>query len=84
MQLSPRETQVAALIAAGYDNSMIAKQLGVGLRTVKMYAANVYAKVGIPFRGRGTSRTRLGVWWNCELFQIGLPLAPRADRFTHA
>jgi DNA-binding CsgD family transcriptional regulator len=44
--LSPRETEVLALIVAGKTNDEIAKALFVSLSTVKTHIASIFAKTG--------------------------------------
>lgn len=45
--LTPRERQVFDRIVAGKRNKEIAVELGVGLRTVKAYRAQLMAKLGV-------------------------------------
>ncbi|WP_086820720.1 response regulator transcription factor [Allokutzneria sp. NRRL B-24872] len=44
--LTPRETEVLALIAAGLGNGEIAKKLYIGETTVKTHINNAFAKIG--------------------------------------
>src|SRR5206468_2626905 len=44
--LTPREREVAALIARGLTNSQIAEQLVLSVRTVERHIENIYAKIG--------------------------------------
>ncbi len=48
--LTPRERDVARLIAAGQRNRAIAVALGISEGTVKMHLHNVYAKLGLESR----------------------------------
>ncbi len=48
--LSEREVEVLRLIALGYTNSEIAKQLYIGARTVETHRANLQSKLGIAGR----------------------------------
>jgi len=48
--LSERELEVLRLIALGYTNSEIAKQLYVSARTVESHRANLQAKLGLTGR----------------------------------
>jgi DNA-binding NarL/FixJ family response regulator len=52
-RLSPRERQVAALVARGLTNRAIAGELCVGEKTIEKYVSAIYAKLGF------TSRTQL-------------------------
>ena len=54
--LTRRERTVAELVAAGKANKVIAKELGIGERTVESYVASALGKLG--FR----SRTQLAAW----------------------
>ena len=49
-QLTPREREVAALIAAGLSNKEIARQLGLTLGTVKHYVHQILEKTDLPSR----------------------------------
>ena len=51
--LSPRETEVLRLIAAGRSNREIAGELFLSVRTVERHVTNLYAKIGA--RGRATA-----------------------------
>ncbi|WP_043810120.1 response regulator transcription factor [Allokutzneria albata] len=44
--LTPRETEVLALIASGLSNAEIAKTLYIGATTVKTHINNAFAKIG--------------------------------------
>ncbi|MEU4160913.1 LuxR C-terminal-related transcriptional regulator [Actinoplanes sp. NPDC026670] len=54
--LTPRETQVAELAAAGLSNQEIADRLGIGRRTVESHVENLLRKLG--FR----TRTQIAAW----------------------
>lgn len=48
--LTPRETEIVALVAAGRSNDEIAAELAISPRTVKRHLENVFAKLGVPNR----------------------------------
>ena len=54
--LSPRETQVLRLVAAGKSNPMIAAELFVGEATVKTHLLHVFEKLDVSDRTRAVSR----------------------------
>jgi DNA-binding CsgD family transcriptional regulator len=54
--LTRRERDTAALVAQGKSNRAIARQLGIGERTVEGYVASVLTKLGF------TSRAQIAVW----------------------
>jgi DNA-binding NarL/FixJ family response regulator len=54
--LSPRETEVLRLVAAGQSNPMIAKSLFVGEATVKTHLLHVFEKLGVSDRTRAVTR----------------------------
>jgi two-component system, NarL family, nitrate/nitrite response regulator NarL len=45
--LTPRERQVACLLANDYNNAQIAAKLEIGKRAVEAYRANIYEKLGV-------------------------------------
>ncbi len=49
-QLSNREKEILSLIAQGYDNREIAKQLYIGEQTVRNYVSIIYCKMGVKDR----------------------------------
>ncbi|MEU6200893.1 LuxR C-terminal-related transcriptional regulator [Streptomyces sp. NPDC047061] len=55
--LTPRELEVAALVAKGMSNRQIAARLVLSLRTVDFHVGNIRAKLGF-----GT-RARIAGWW---------------------
>ncbi|MDB4889662.1 MAG: protein kinase [Gemmatimonadetes bacterium] len=59
--LTRRERDTAALVALGKSNRAIARQLGIGERTVEGYVASVLAKLGF------TSRAQIAVWADKQL-----------------
>jgi len=64
--LTRRERDVAELVAQGHANRAIARQLGIGERTVEGYVASALAKLDF------TSRTQLAAW----AVERGLSSAP--------
>jgi len=54
--LTPREQEVATLLARGYSNRQIADALVLGTRTVEMHVGNVLSKLGL------SSRAQVPVW----------------------
>ena len=64
--LTPRERDVAELVAQGHANRAIARELGIGERTVEGYVASALAKLDF------TSRTQLAAW----AVEHGLSSAP--------
>jgi DNA-binding NarL/FixJ family response regulator len=53
--LTPREREVARLIARGYTNPQIASELTITKETVKSHVSNILSKLGVD--GRGDVRT---------------------------
>jgi DNA-binding NarL/FixJ family response regulator len=49
-QLTPREFQVAMLVARGLTNKEIARQLGLSIGTVKLHVHNILRKLGATKR----------------------------------
>jgi DNA-binding CsgD family transcriptional regulator len=48
--LTPRETEVAALLASGYTDREIGALLRISRRTAETHSANVRAKLGLKSR----------------------------------
>ncbi|MGW1022908.1 response regulator [Streptomyces sp. NPDC002577] len=71
--LSPRETQVLELLAAGCSNARIGTRLGIAESTVKRHLTNVYAKLGASSR---VDALRLA--YESQLLHRAVPGAPTA------
>lgn len=56
--LSPRESEIMALIAEGCINKEIATRLGISEGTVKGHRKNVYEKLGVSSRSQAITRAR--------------------------
>lgn len=56
--LTPRESQVLALIANGQSNPAIARELGVSLKTVQNHVSQVLAKMQVHDRTQAALRAR--------------------------
>jgi DNA-binding CsgD family transcriptional regulator len=54
--LTPRERQIAAMLASGRSNKAIAAELSISPTTVARHVANILAKLGF------TSRTQIAAW----------------------
>ena len=50
MTLTPRERQVATLLAYGYTNAAIADRLNISVRTAEMHRANAMRKLAADSR----------------------------------
>jgi two-component system response regulator NreC len=50
LQLTPREHEVATLLAYGFTNTEIAEQLTISIRTAEMHRANAMRKLGVVSR----------------------------------
>lgn len=59
MNLTPRQRDVASLVARGATNKDIAAELGLTHATVKLYLHRMYARLGIC--GAGDFRVRLAL-----------------------
>lgn len=57
-QLTDREREVLDLVAAGLDNTGIARRLGVSTKTVRNTVATVLAKLALPDRAAAVARAR--------------------------
>ena len=51
-QLTDREREILALIAAGRENSEIAKQLGLSTKTVRNHSSNIFMKLQVAHRAQ--------------------------------
>ncbi|MBN1400186.1 MAG: hypothetical protein JXA74_05075 [Anaerolineae bacterium] len=56
--LSERELEVLQLIAAGYSNAEIARQLYIALGTVKRHINNIYGKLDVRSRTQAVAKAR--------------------------
>ncbi len=52
MALSPREMEVARLMADGVSNAQTAAQLFIGERTVESHVASIFNKLGVDSRAQ--------------------------------
>jgi predicted ATPase/DNA-binding CsgD family transcriptional regulator len=55
--LTPREHQIAALVAGGHSNKAIAAELSISPTTAARHVANILAKLGF------SSRTQIAAWF---------------------
>jgi DNA-binding NarL/FixJ family response regulator len=56
LALSPRETEVARMIAKGYPNKIIASVLDISVWTVSTHLRRIFAKLGVTSRAAMVSR----------------------------
>nr|WP_240940061.1 LuxR C-terminal-related transcriptional regulator [Planosporangium flavigriseum] len=58
--LTPREREVAALIAEGLTNAELARRLYISKKTAAVHVSNILAKLGL------SSRTQVAGWLSRE------------------
>jgi DNA-binding NarL/FixJ family response regulator len=56
VDLTPRESEVLALVRAGLANKQIARRLGISERTVKAHLTSVFQRIGVA------DRTQAALW----------------------
>lgn len=54
--LSPRETAVLEMVAAGLTNGQTAERLGVSVHAIKFHLASIYRKLGVSNRTEAAIR----------------------------
>ena len=69
-RLTPTEFLLASLVAQGLGPKHIALHRGANLQNVKNQLRRLYAKLDLTPHPR--PGVKLAVYWNTELFQIGL------------
>jgi DNA-binding CsgD family transcriptional regulator len=57
VQLSPREQEIARLVAEGYPNKVIAVELDISAWTVGTHLRRIFAKLGVGSRAAMVART---------------------------
>ncbi|WP_187120116.1 response regulator [Actinomyces polynesiensis] len=57
-QLAPRERDVVELLARGRPNPVIARELGIAVKTVENHVSSVLVKLGVATRGEAIVRAR--------------------------
>ena len=55
-RLTPRQTELLRLVAAGYTNTQIARQLGVSDGTVRTHLENIYSRLHVCSRTAAVTR----------------------------
>lgn len=68
--LSPRETEIAELLAWGAAKKEVADRLQISTRTVENTARHIYEKIGIQ------KATELSVWWFTTHCGVSMNLSP--------
>ena len=69
-KLTPRETEVAELLAWGLCKKEVADRLYISPRTVENTTRNIYEKADIQ------KATELCVWWFCTRCGVSFDLSP--------
>ena len=63
VSLTPRESEVLALLGLGLSNKRMARELGVSDHTIKFHVAALYAKLNVSSRTAAVTRAiQLGLW----------------------
>ena len=57
-KLTPRESEILALVAAGRSNGEIGQQLFISAKTVSVHVSNVMAKLGAASRTEAAALAR--------------------------
>ncbi len=73
--LSPRELEIAELVATGATNLQIARKLSISNNTVKTHLANIFAKLGVQSRTELAMRAVEEGWVDAgQRVERGVPL----------
>jgi DNA-binding CsgD family transcriptional regulator len=56
--MTPRESEVAALLAEGLSNNAVAKRLGISPHTARHHTQHVLGKLGVHSRAEAGARLR--------------------------
>lgn len=59
MELTPRQTEIAALVARGLSDKVIAARTELAIETVRVHIQNAATRIG----GSGTPRHRITLWF---------------------
>ncbi len=71
--LKAREVDILKLLENGLSNKEIARQLNIGINTVKWYLKSTYSKLGVTKRAQAvTEARRLKILTGCALVQPSL------------
>lgn len=65
-ELSPREIETLRLSARGFGNKEIAAELGVAVRTVQAYFANIFIKTGVRTPAQAVIRALQDGWLSLD------------------
>jgi predicted ATPase/DNA-binding NarL/FixJ family response regulator len=74
LRLTPRERDVAALVARGLSNSQIAAALVISARTVETHVQHIMDRLGV------STRAQIAAWSAAESGQAGPSTGPPAGR----
>jgi DNA-binding NarL/FixJ family response regulator len=66
MKFTPRENDVAELMAKGWSNKKIASHLGITTSTVKLYAEKIYKKAELD-TSNYHKRIPFLLWWRNKI-----------------
>ena len=55
-RLTPRQTDLLRLVAAGHTNTQIARRLGISEATVRTHLENIYRRLQVPSRTAAVTR----------------------------
>ena len=55
-RLTPRQTELLSLVAAGHTNAQIARRLGISEGTVRTHLENIYERLDVPNRTAAVTR----------------------------
>lgn len=62
MQLTARQEQIVALVSEGRTTRQIARELGLGYYTIKVYISHIYQLLEID-PGQCDGRMAIADWW---------------------
>ena len=61
--LTERQAEILQLVAAGYDNTAIARRLGLSRGTVRKHLENIYARLGVSSRAAAVAGAFPDITW---------------------